>query len=154
MLFKAPDPHSPAAASAQHLSRISAGIGVDPGIPAPVHARGGGLRLLIVNYEFPPVGGGASFACLGLARTLVARGNRVDVLTSRLQRQPRFEEIEGIRVHRVRSWRHGYHECGLRGAATFLFFAFLRLRRLIASERYNLVHYFFGLPSGVLSLYT
>jgi glycosyltransferase involved in cell wall biosynthesis len=117
-------------------------------------SSGSGLRLLIVNYEFPPIGGGASFACLGLARTLVARGHRVDVLTSRLKGQPRFEEIEGIRVHRVRSWRHGHHECGLRGAATFLLFAFLRMRHLIASERYHLVHYFFGLPSGVLSLYS
>jgi glycosyltransferase involved in cell wall biosynthesis len=112
------------------------------------------LRLLIVNYEFPPIGGGASFACFGLARTLVARGHQVDVLTSRLEGQPRLEVIEGIRVHRVSSWRHGMHDCGLRGAATFLFFAWWRLRKLIRADRYDLVHYFFGLPCGLLSLYT
>src|SRR4051812_8121992 len=88
------------------------------------------LKLLIVNYEFPPIGGGASFACLGLARTLVARGHRVEVLTSRLAGQPALEQIEGMLVHRVRSWRHGMHDCGLRGAATFLLFAWWRLRKL------------------------
>jgi glycosyltransferase involved in cell wall biosynthesis len=112
------------------------------------------LRLLIVNYEFPPIGGGASFACFGLARTLVGRGHDVDVLTSRLEGQPAFEVIEGIKVHRVRSWRHGMHDCGLRGAATFLLFAWWRLRKLMKASHYDLVHYFFGLPSGLLSLYT
>ncbi len=112
------------------------------------------LRLLIVNYEFPPLGGGASFACFGLARTLASRGHQVDVLTSRLAGQPAMEILEGIQVHRVTSWRHGPHDCGLRGAATFTFFAWLRLRRLLQADKYDLVHYFFGLPSGLLSLYT
>jgi glycogen synthase len=112
------------------------------------------LRLLIVNYEFPPIGGGASYACFGLARMLVSRGHQVDVLTSRLAGQPRVEQLHGMRVIRVRSWRHGMHDCGLRGAATFLLFAWLRLRQLMKIERYDLVHYFFGLPSGLLSLYT
>lgn len=117
-------------------------------------AQPASLRLLLVNYEFPPIGGGASFASAGLARTLVERGHRVDVLTSRLRGQPESEWIDGVHVHRVRSWRYGQHECGIRGAATFLVFALLRLRRLLATERYDLVHYFFGLPCGVLSLYT
>jgi glycosyltransferase involved in cell wall biosynthesis len=112
------------------------------------------LRLLIVNYEFPPIGGGASFACFGLAQTLVSRGHVVDVLTSRLSGQPAVETIQGIRVQRVRSWRHGPHNCGLRGAATFLLCAWWRLRQLLKVEQYDLVHYFFGLPSGVLALYT
>ena len=112
------------------------------------------LRLLIVNYEFPPIGGGASFASLGLARELVSRGHRVDVLTSRLKGQPGYETIDGIHLHRVRSWRRGIHDCGLRGAGTFLFFAWWRLRKLVRRQRYDMVHYFFGLPSGVLSFYT
>lgn len=56
-------------------------------------------------------------------------------------------------MHRVRSWRYGDHECGLRGAATFLFFAFLRMRGLLASKRYHLVHYFFGLQAISVSWY-
>jgi glycosyltransferase involved in cell wall biosynthesis len=112
------------------------------------------LRLLVVNYEFPPVGGGASFACLGLARTLANRGHEVHVLTSRLAGQPEIETIEGIQVHRVRSWRYGAHDCGLRGAATFILFAWLRMRKLLKTLSFDLVHYFFGLPCGVLSLYT
>jgi len=110
------------------------------------------LRLLIVNYEFPPIGGGASYACLGLARTLASRGHEVHVLTSRLAGQPELEILEGIQVHRVQSWRYGPHDCGLRGAATFLLFAWLRMRKLLRAQPYDLVHYFFGLPSGALSL--
>ena len=36
----------------------------------PVQPR----RLLFVNYEFPPVGGGAAYASLATARELVAMG--------------------------------------------------------------------------------
>ena len=112
------------------------------------------LRLLIVNYEFPPVGGGASYASLGLARTLTARGHSVEVLTSRLAGQPSLDQVEGFTVHRVASWRHGPHDCGIRGAATFVLCALLRLRGLLRERRYDLIHYFFGMPSGVLSFYT
>jgi glycosyltransferase involved in cell wall biosynthesis len=112
------------------------------------------LRILIVNYEFPPMGGGASFASYGLARTLAARGHRVDVLTSRLKGQANVEELEGVRVYRVASWRKGMHDCGLRGAFSFLLFGFLRLRTLLKQERYDLIHYFFGMPCGLLSLYS
>lgn len=112
------------------------------------------LRLLIVNYEFPPIGGGASHASFGLARTLAARGHQVDVLTSQLAGQSHKEEMEGFRIHRVRSWRHGPHQCGLRGAASFLIFSIIRLRSLLKDKNYDLIHYFFGLPCGVLSLYT
>src|SRR5688572_26595392 len=70
MLFKAPEPDSSATVSAQRLGRPAIASGIESSHP-PVHTSGGsGLRLLIVNYEFPPIGGGASFACLGLARTL------------------------------------------------------------------------------------
>lgn len=112
------------------------------------------LRLLIVNYEFPPVGGGAGRASFNIARELADRGHQVHVLTSRYGNEPSHEMIAGVSVYRVRSWRKGILNCGLRGAVSFLFFAFFRLRRLLAEQEYDLVHYFFSLPSGLLSLYS
>ena len=39
------------------------------------------MKVLFVNYEFPPVGGGAARASLATARELVAIGHQVDFLT-------------------------------------------------------------------------
>ena len=47
------------------------------------------LQVLLVNYEFPPISGGAGRGTYHLATQLVRKGHRVDVLTSRLPGQPR-----------------------------------------------------------------
>ena len=49
-------------------------------------AGGHVMRLLLLNYEFPPLGGGASAATFYMARELVARGHHVEVLTSSMPR--------------------------------------------------------------------
>lgn len=112
------------------------------------------MKILIANYEFPPYGGGASKVSYELARTLVASGHQVHVLTSRFGDVPKVESIDGITVHRVWSWRKGVHDCGLRGAFTYLLSALPRLRHILNTEDIDVVHYFFGLPTGLLSLYS
>lgn len=112
------------------------------------------MRLLLLNYEFPPMGGGASNATYNIALELVRLGHSVDVLTSRFGDQPSEETLQGIKVYRVTSWRHSIHNCGLRGAFSYVFFAFFRLRGMLKKNRYDLLHYFFGLPTGLLSLYS
>lgn len=112
------------------------------------------MRILIANYEFPPVGGGASKVSYELAKKLVAKGHDVVVLTSRFGNLPRLQERDGMVIHRVRSWRKGIHDSGLRGAFTYLLTALPVLRRILKKERIDVVHYFFGLPTGLLSLYS
>jgi glycosyltransferase involved in cell wall biosynthesis len=112
------------------------------------------LRILLVNYEFPPIGGGSSRASFSIARELGKLGNEVVVLTSRYGGSPATEEVEGIVIHRVLSWRKGVHDCGLRGAVTFLCSALPRLRRLLNGQNFDIVHYFFSLPTGLLSAYS
>jgi glycosyltransferase involved in cell wall biosynthesis len=112
------------------------------------------MKVLIANYEFPPVGGGGSKASFALARALVRRGQQVTVLTSGYPGAPSVEEFDNITVHRVWSWRKGVHDCGLRGAITFLISALPRLRSILRSEDIDVVHYFFGLPTGLLSIYS
>jgi glycosyltransferase involved in cell wall biosynthesis len=109
------------------------------------------LRLLFINYEFPPVGGGAAQASLATARELVALGHRVDFLTIATNSNEGDDEIDGIRVYRVRAHRRGVHESGLIGAFTFICLAAARLRKLARLNRYDAYHYYFALPTGLLS---
>ena len=44
------------------------------------------MHLMFVNYEFPPVGGGAAYASLATAREFVSMGHRVDFLTAQRER--------------------------------------------------------------------
>lgn len=108
-------------------------------------------KILMLNYEFPPLGGGAGNATYNISKELVKMGYDVTVLTSGWDGGEREEIQEGIRIQRVFSWRKGIHDCGLRGAFSFLFFASWKLLSLRMKAKYDLVHYFFSLPTGLLS---
>lgn len=108
------------------------------------------MNVLLINYEFPPLGGGAGRGTHNLARGLATAGHSVDVLTSRAIDDRKTELIDGFRVHRVKSYRKGIHDSGFRGAFTFLLFALPVFLRLTSSGKYDIVHYFFSLPTGLL----
>ncbi|HEY6456172.1 MAG TPA: glycosyltransferase family 4 protein [Steroidobacteraceae bacterium] len=110
------------------------------------------MRLLFINYEFPPVGGGAAYASLAAARELVGMGHEVHFLTAGDPTGLGGEEVDGIRVHRVRAHRSGVHEAGLVGAASFVVSAAIRMRSLLREHHYDVCHYYFGLPTGLLSM--
>lgn len=109
------------------------------------------IRLLFLNYEFPPVGGGAAYASLATARELVSLGHSVDFLTTATPGAAEDAEIGGVRVYRVRSYRRGVHEVGLPGAFSFVCAAAARLPSISRRVSYDVYHYYFSLPTGVLS---
>jgi glycogen(starch) synthase len=109
------------------------------------------MRLLFVNYEFPPVGGGAAYASIATARQLVLMGHRVDFLTTTTRGKTVTEEIDGVQVHRVRAYRRGVHDASVLGALSFVAMAARRLRSLARENHYDAYHYYFGLPTGLLS---
>jgi glycosyltransferase involved in cell wall biosynthesis len=110
------------------------------------------MKVLLLNYEFPPAGGGAGYATRNIARCLRGMGVEADVLTARIQGEVDGGEFEGVPVHRVASWRKGLHDCGLRGAWTYVLAAAFKRRKLHAQNHYDLEHFFFSLPTGLLSL--
>ena len=109
------------------------------------------MRLLFVNYECPPIGGGAGFAMLALARELVTRGHEVDILTGSGAVGEPPDVGSGIRILRVCSYRRSVHNMGMLGAASFLCSAALALPALTRRRHYDALHYYFGLPTGALS---
>lgn len=119
-------------------------------------ARSGGarpLKLLCLNYEYPPMGGGAGNATQHTAKELTRRGHEVHVITSRLPRQATVDRDARVVIYRVYSKRKSIHEAGLAGALTYLLGAFFKLRRLSRINDYDIFHFYFGLPTGLLALY-
>lgn len=110
------------------------------------------MKILLLNYEFPPYGGGAGMATYHLAEALADLGHDVDVLTSGGFGDKRVEKLAGFTVYRAISLRRGIHDSGLRGAATYVGFAFPKLNRLKKKYSYDAYHLFFSLPTGLLTL--
>ena len=116
------------------------------------------MRALLLNYEYPPRGGGAGVATQALARGLAARGVTVDVITAGERDECRSEVLwdghaaeEGLlTVYRVQSRRTGVHEAGLGGAFSYLRSALPLVRARLRDEHYDIVHVFFSLPTGAM----
>ncbi len=110
------------------------------------------MKILMLNYEFPPMGGGAGNATDNISKNLALAGHDVTVLTSRYGEQPSFEVKNGVKIYRVFTWRNSIHDCGFKGAYTYLFFAAVKLMEMNRTQRFDILHFFFSLPTGLLSL--
>jgi glycosyltransferase involved in cell wall biosynthesis len=88
---------------------------------------------------------------------LVRRGIEVDVVTAGAEpgrgtaARHEVESATGApRVFRVRTRRRGLHESGFIGAAEYVPAAVPLVRRLLRQHRFDVVHAFFSLPTGLL----
>jgi glycosyltransferase involved in cell wall biosynthesis len=109
------------------------------------------VKILMLCYEFPPIGGGGAQVVRGLAGELVAAGHDVDLVTMGFRGLPREEETEGIRVHRVPCLRRKEFVCTAPEAATYAASAFPAVLRLAAEARPDIVHAHFIFPDGFLA---
>ncbi len=110
-------------------------------------------RLLVLNYEFPPLGGGASPVSYELAKRLSETGDYdIDVVTMHYKGLPRYEEINSnLRVHRVRSWRSKKELSHPWEQLTYLVSGYRKCRQLLTKEKFDLCHTHFIIPTGILA---
>src|SRR5689334_22919634 len=64
-----------------------------------------GMRFLLVNYEYPPIGAGAANATRHIAQCLLAQGHHVGVLTAAFGDLRGWSEDHGLSIYRCRCLR-------------------------------------------------
>ncbi len=110
------------------------------------------MKLLVLNYEFPPVGGGGGQASAALCKSLAERGHQVRVLTARLPGLAAREMRDGYEIVRVQSWRRSPYRASLPAMFGYLLGAFLPGLRQLRSWKPDLMHVHFAVPTGALAL--
>jgi glycosyltransferase involved in cell wall biosynthesis len=106
------------------------------------------MRVLMVNYEYPPLGGGGGVVTHDLAHALADRVD-ITILTSHQEGLPRDEVKNGLRIVRTPVWlRHAKSVASLPSMLSFFPSSLRTAKRLAAEQSYDLVHSFFAVPTG------
>jgi glycosyltransferase involved in cell wall biosynthesis len=109
------------------------------------------VKILVLNYEFPPVGGGGGRACADLCQALAARGHEIRVLTSHAKGLPRKENLDGYSLRRIPCGRRSYTRASFISMIGFILGGFLPGLSMIKKWKPNLIHVHFAVPTGALA---
>ncbi len=109
------------------------------------------MKILTLNYEYPPIGGGGATVTAQLCEHLVQLGHEVDVITMRYGDLPHEESISGVGVFRVPSWRRRGDICKTPEMATYLIGARKTALELTRKNNYDIIHAHFIIPTSPLA---
>lgn len=107
------------------------------------------MHILILNSEYPPIGGGAGNASAYLAGQLARLGQQVTVLTAAYRDLPRHESIDGVRVLRLPGLRRQADRSTTAEQIIFMISASVLGSFSVRRLQPDVVLAFFGAPSGV-----
>ena len=110
------------------------------------------LNLLMLNYEFPPIGGGAGKAHLCQLKEYAQTDElKIDVLTAAPKPGFTKEQLsDNITIYKVGLHKKNLHFWRKIEVLEWLFKAQHHYRKMLRENNYDLVHAFFGFPTGWL----
>ncbi len=111
------------------------------------------MNILILNYEYPPLGGGAGIVTQHLAGEFVAKGHRVTILTTWFAGEPEYYSENNLAVIRLKSERKYTYKSN-----PLEMYSWMRLARAYCKEHLNGDQYDvclanFTLPGGAVAAY-
>ncbi len=109
------------------------------------------MQILIINSEYPPIGGGAGNACANIARRFAQMGHETAVVTSRFGDLPHQEQNDKLTIHRIPSLRRRQDRSGPLEQLSFILSASFSTSSLVGQLKPKVTLAFFGVPSGAVA---
>lgn len=110
-------------------------------------------KILILNYEFPPLGGGASPVSYELSKGYAQLGYKVDVITMAYKGLAKFETKDGMNIYRVFSLRSKKEICHPWEQLTYIISSKIFLKKHLKKNYYDICHCHFIIPTGIVALW-
>lgn len=109
------------------------------------------MKILVLCYEYPPVGGGGGRVAASVAEGLVREEHEVQVVSAGLRHLPRKMMVNGVTIHRPESFRKREDTCSVFEMALYLLTAFFPALRICRTWRPDVIHAHFVVPTGALA---
>jgi len=111
------------------------------------------MKILMLNYEFPPLGGGGGCVTKTLAEELVKLGHEVDVVTMDFKGLKRREKVNGVNIYRIPSIRKDLNVSQPHEMFSYCISAYIFLKKMLREKDYDINHTHFIIPTGVVSYF-
>lgn len=108
------------------------------------------MKILVVNFEYPPLGGGGGDVAKELAKQYVLQGNSVKVFTGWFPGLPHRSHEDNIEIIRVLSFRRKKSNTSALEMLFFLLLGVFPYIQLVKRYEPDIVHIHFGVPTGIL----
>lgn len=109
------------------------------------------MNILVLNYEYPPLGGGAAPVCRDLASGMADHGHRVTVVTMGYTGLPEHEMHDGVEIYRLNCLRTKEHVCMPWEQYTYILAVKRFLKNHFQTNRYDVCHTHFIIPTGPIA---
>ncbi len=111
-------------------------------------------KILILNYEFPPLGGGAANATYYLLKEFSKKKDlQIDLITSSTDKYQKEKFADNINIYFLDIGKKGnIHYQSNKDLLTYSWKAYRKAKKLIKLKNYNIVHAFFGIPCGYIAM--
>lgn len=109
------------------------------------------MHILLINSEYPPIGGGAGNASENIAHHFAKAGHKTVVVTSRFGKLPHKEHLSNLTVYRIPGLRRKQDRSNALEQAIFILSASFWTWRLLARFKPDATLAFFGIPSGAVA---
>ena len=109
------------------------------------------MRILVLCYEYPPLGGGGGRAAESISAQLAARGHEVRVQTAALGWHSTTGQHDGVEVFRTASGRRKPDTCAVHEMGLYCATSFFPTLRHIRQWKPDVIHAHFAMPTGALA---
>ena len=111
------------------------------------------MRILVLNYEYPPLGGGSSPVCRDLAVSLTAEGHKVSVVTMGFTDLPEYEIKDSVEIFRLKCIRKKQTSCMPWEQLSYIVEAEKFLKSYLRKNSFDVCHTHFIVPTGPIALW-
>lgn len=111
------------------------------------------LKILILNYEYPPLGGGAGVISKKLAEEFCAQGHTVTVLTTWFKGNKELEVIGNLKIIRLKSYRKRTDRSNPYEMYAWMIKAVRYCRNNVNAGDFDICQANFTLPGGPVGYY-
>jgi L-malate glycosyltransferase len=106
------------------------------------------MRVLVLIYEYPPVGGGGGMVAHEISHGLARLGHDVHVITTHYKSLPRQENQDGVRIFRIPAARRALYRATLLDMLCFVASGIWSGVGHLRRWRPDVIHVHFAVPTG------